>query len=101
MRTLSDSDIKNYIENEYDFNEHNIEEIVLYTTAFEDGNLASAIFINDEFINCENDVISVKNNIIELQKDIKELGSFLYAEYGVIAKVQTVLFEGMKEECVF
>jgi uncharacterized protein YuzE len=102
MRNLSNKTIKNFIENEYGFTKEDIETIMLVTIVFEDGRMGTTIHINDDvFIDCDEDVIFVENDMVELQKEIKELGSFLYKEYEVIAKVEMCLFDGMLEECVF
>lgn len=99
MRNISNSAIQHYVGEEFD--KEDIEQITLATIVFEDGRMGTTIHVNDTYIDFNEDVIFAENDMIELQKEIKELGSFIYKEYGIIAKVEMCLFDGMLEECVF
>ena len=101
MRNLSNKAIKKSIEKEYGFIKENIQEIIICTIVFEDGRMSVTLHIDNTFIDCEEDIIFIENDMIELQKEIKKLGTFIYEEYGIIAKIEICLFDGMKEECVF
>jgi hypothetical protein len=101
MRNISNETIKEYI-SEYGYHKDNIELITLGIIIFEDGRMGTTIHINeDTYIDFDEDVIYVKNDIIELQQEVKELGTFLYNEYEVIAKIEMCMYGGLIEDCVF
>lgn len=93
MRRVSNNTIKYFIENVY---KKSIKSVTLNTIIFDNSRMSVTIYLNNEFINFVDDIISVKNDMVKLQEEIKELQNFFHEEFGVVAEVKMNFFSDIK-----
>jgi hypothetical protein len=97
-RILSNEEILNEIEKQFDIEDYS--KITIHTTIFEEtGAMSVGLFFDDEYL--ETRILEVENDMIVLQKEIKEIGSLLTEKYNIIPKIEVNLFDGLKPEYIF
>lgn len=97
-RILSNAELMKEIEDNFYMDD--CEKITIHVLVFEETGLMDLhLFINEEYLDC--DILSSENDMIGLQKEIKEIGNMLVYNYNIIPEVEFTLFDGLKPEYVY
>jgi hypothetical protein len=98
-RILSNEELINEIEKQIE-NVEDCIDILIHVLVFEENGLMDVhLHFDGEYLDA--DILAVENDMIALQKEIKEIGTLMVEKYNIIPRVEFDLFDGLKMEYVF
>lgn len=97
-RILSNEELIEKIEEQFEMEDYT--DGMFYVLVFEEtGAMTVSLYFDDEYLEAE--ILNVENDMIALQKEIKEIGKLIFEKYNIIPEIKMELFDGLKPEYIY